>query len=107
MSLHNEAFGDDVRFEGVLSGFEGLSLVISQPLIAGSLPTREAVNAFLSESGFEKIEDDFWLRFDRAVALRDTKTANFIEQENGVIQPIDVVIFIPTQAMLDWWSRGS
>ena len=45
-SLHNELFGDDVRFLGALSTDSGLRLLIQQPAIAGTPATDEEILRF-------------------------------------------------------------
>ncbi|MEZ5303513.1 MAG: hypothetical protein R3F11_23155 [Verrucomicrobiales bacterium] len=103
--LHNKIFGDEIRLEGLLQEGSSLSIVTSQPYIKGLIPERSEVDDLLAGSGFRRMQDGFWFSQERQVGIVDTKPANFIRSDDGAIHPIDVVIFIPTEAMLSLWNK--
>ncbi len=103
-SLHNELFGDDVRFLGVLPTDSGLRLLIQQSAIAGTPATEEEIQHFFTSSG--------WLRFiihgnvaffdsERRVVISDTHRGNIILMNDGLLAPIDLRIQLLSSSLFD------
>ncbi|MGJ8642606.1 MAG: hypothetical protein ACSHX9_04290 [Luteolibacter sp.] len=103
-SLHNQLFGDDVRFLGALQTDTGLRLLISQPAIAGIPATETQIQQFFADSG--------WLRFiidgetayfdpERRVVVSDTHRANLILMADGQLAPIDLRVQHLSGVLLD------
>jgi hypothetical protein len=94
MRLTNRVFGDDIRFEGILTRREGLSLVISQPYIQPHperfIPTEEKIAACLSSLGFVVSEESGQWERDDGVVLGDTHDRNFILAPDDKVYAIDV-----------------
>lgn len=102
--LHNELFGDEVRFLGVLEEAGSLRMVISQPAIAGEPATTAEIEAFFLRNG--------WLRFmvggevaffdpERQVAVSDTHRGNLVLMADGLLAPIDLRVQSLSGALLD------
>ena len=92
-SLHNELFGDDVRFLGALVTDCGLRLIIQQPAIAGTPATDEEIKRFFLSSGWQRfIIDGNVAYFDpaRRVVISDTHRGNIILMDDGLLAPIDL-----------------
>ena len=103
-SLHNDLFGDDVRFLGALATDSGLRLLIQQPAISGTPATDEEIQRFFTTSG--------WLRFiiegnvayfdpDRRVVISDTHRGNIILMDDGLLAPIDLRVQSVSGSLLD------
>ena len=105
MVYHNHVFADDIRLEGLHQSQSGVHLVISQPLINGSKPEAEAVTAYLDALGFKKTNDCYhWYRAADDIALGDTKPANFIQEPDGTVHAVDVIVFRPSDVMMKCWG---
>ncbi|MES2921906.1 MAG: hypothetical protein V4819_10175 [Verrucomicrobiota bacterium] len=102
--LHNELFGDDVRFLGVIEQDGQLRLLIRQPAIAGEPATLEQIDTFFTRNG--------WLRFtvsgeiaffdpERNVVISDTHRGNLILMDDGLLAPIDLRVQALSGALLD------
>ncbi len=104
MWWHNRLFGDDVRFEGVMLDRRGVRLVISQPVREGDIPDPDEVRAMLERFDFSRLADGNWNSSADGLTLVDTKCSNFIRRADGLLQPIAVVVFLPTEAMSEAWS---
>lgn len=102
--LHNELFGDDIRFLGAIEGSGQLRMLIRQPAIAGEPATLEQIDAFFTGNG--------WLRFtvggeiaffdpERNVAISDTHRGNLILMDDGLLAPIDLRVQSLSGALLD------
>ncbi|MBU6326546.1 MAG: hypothetical protein KGQ89_02865 [Verrucomicrobia bacterium] len=103
-SLHNDLFGDDVRFLGALATDSGLRLLIQQPAISGTPATDEEIQHFFTTSG--------WLSFiiegnvayfdpDRRVVISDTHRGNIILMDDGLLAPIDLRVQSVSGSLLD------
>ncbi len=103
-SLHNDLFGDDVRFLGALATDSGLRLLIQQPAISGTPATDQEIQRFFTTSG--------WLRFviegnvayfdpDRRVVISDTHRGNIILMDDGLLAPIDLRVQSVSGSLLD------
>jgi hypothetical protein len=103
-SLHNELFGDDVRFLGALATESGLRLLIEQPAIAGTPATEEEIQRFFTDSGWRRfiIEGNVaYFDPERRVAISDTHRGNIILMEDGLLAPIDLRAQLLTSTLLD------
>ncbi|MFC5052016.1 hypothetical protein ACFPK9_15550 [Rubritalea spongiae] len=91
--LHNELFGDSVKFLGALDTAQGLRLIISQPAIHGQPATDEQIETFFTESSWKpfRVNDDIAF-FDpqRQIVVSDTHRGNIILMDNGLLAPIDL-----------------
>ncbi len=93
--LHNELFGDDVRFIGALTTDRGLRLLIHQPAIAGSPATDESIREFFASSGWKPFFADgntAYLDPMRELVVSDTHRGNLILMQDGLLAPIDLRI---------------
>lgn len=91
--LHNELFGDDVRFLGALSTAAGLRLLIEQPAIAGKPATDEEIDSFFRNSGWWRFMTDGNVAYfdpERNVVISDTHRGNIILLSDGLLAPIDL-----------------
>jgi len=108
--LHNELFGDDVRFLGVLVTDAGLRLLIQQPAIAGTPATDEEIQRFFTSSGWQRfIIDGHVAYFDpaRRVVISDTHRGNIILMDDGLLAPIDLRVQPVSGSLLDTVTRLS
>jgi hypothetical protein len=103
-SLHNELFGDDVRFLGALAAESGLRLLIQQPAIAGTPATDEEIQRFFTSTGWQRfIIDGNVAYFDpaRRVVISDTHRGNIILMDDGLLAPIDLRVQPVSGSLLD------
>jgi hypothetical protein len=108
LHLQNELFGDEIRLEGATwdSGpsmiigrvVAGLSLVISQPWLDASDPSRphpsaEEIREYMMERDFEPLSGSFfgWHASDLGIVILDAKNDNFVATDHGIL-PIDLQI---------------
>jgi hypothetical protein len=103
--LHNEIFGDDVQFLGVLET-EGssISLLIKQPAITGQPATLEQIKNFFTENHWLPFQIQNNLAFFdpvRKIVISDTHRGNIILMDDGLLAPIDLRIQALTPALLD------
>lgn len=102
--LHNELFGDDVTFLGVLEKRGSLRLVIRQPAISGEPTTLEQINDFFTRNGWQRFTVDGEVAFfdvERQVVISDTHRGNIILMEDGLLAPIDLRVQPLSGALLD------
>ncbi|MBL9131095.1 MAG: hypothetical protein JNG86_07850 [Verrucomicrobiaceae bacterium] len=103
--LHNELFGDRVRFVGVLEESGQMRLVIEQQAIVGIPATLEQINDFFVSNGWKRFKaGDEVAYFDpaREVAISDTHRGNLILMEGGLLAPIDLRVQPLSGALLDY-----
>jgi excinuclease UvrABC ATPase subunit len=105
--LQNRELGDTIRFEGMWETPEGPRLMVSQRVLMGELPEKGEVSSMLEGRGFGHVGENFWYRASDRLGVSDTKQANLIKGEDGLVDVIDVVMFRPTRAMLELWGIGS
>lgn len=104
-SLHNELFGDGVRFIGVLMEGDEMRLVIEQPAIQGEPATLEQINAFFIGTGWHQFTvngDVAYFDPERQVAISDTHRGNIILMDDGLLAPIDLRVQPLSGALLDY-----
>jgi hypothetical protein len=103
--LHNELFGDRVRFVGVLEESGQMRLVIEQQAIVGIPATLEQINDFFVSNGWKRFTAGGEVTyFDpaREVAISDTHRGNLILMEGGLLAPIDLRVQPLSGALLDY-----
>jgi len=91
--LHNQVFGDSVKFLGILETSEGMRLLITQPAILGEPATVAQINGFFMDKGWIRIEiekDVAYFDRERGMIISDTHRGNIISLENGLLLPIDL-----------------
>ncbi|GDX80852.1 hypothetical protein LBMAG42_26630 [Deltaproteobacteria bacterium] len=110
MLLQNLRFGDDIRFEGVLSTPSGNRLVISQPDVVGEAPDLVTMDRLLQvQHAFRRLNlpplgyYHSFSYFDarHSLALFDAHPANFVLSKE-VLVPIDVVLMRLEPAQARW-----
>ena len=102
--LHNELFGDDVRFLGVLRTDQGLRLLIRQPAIAGTPASDEGIARFFTDSGWKRFIVDGNIAYydpQRKIVISDTHRGNIILMDDGLFAPIDLRVQSLSGALLD------
>jgi len=102
--LHNELFGDDVRFIGALEDEGKFRMLIRQPAIAGVPATGEQIERFFTGNGWLRfVVDGETAFFDpkRQVVISDTHRGNLILMDDGLLAPIDLRVQPVTGALLD------
>lgn len=103
--LHNELFGDRVRFLGVLEENGQMRLVIEQPAIIGTPATLAQINDFFIAHGWRRFTvNDEVAYFDpvRQVVISDTHRGNLILMDDGLLAPIDLRVQPLSGALLDF-----
>ncbi len=103
--LHNELFGDSVRFLGALEDGGEMRLVIEQPAIRGEPATLEQIHAFFAGSGWRRFTvngDIAYFDPERRVAISDTHRGNLILMDDGLLAPIDLRVQPLDGALLDY-----
>jgi len=109
-SLHNELFGDEVRFLGALAADNGLRLLIQQPAIAGTPATDEEIQTYFTSSGWQRfIIEGNVAYFDpkRRVVISDTHRGNIILMDDGLFAPIDLRVQAVGGSLLDTVAKLS
>jgi len=102
--LHNELFGDDVRFLGVLRTDQGFRLLIRQPAIAGTPASDEGIARFFTDSGWKRFIVDGNIAYydpQRKIVISDTHRGNIILMDDGLLAPIDLRVQPLSGALLD------
>ena len=102
--LHNELFGDDVRFIGVLADHANLRLLIEQPAIAGTPATDEEIQRFFTSTGWQRFVIDGNIAYfdpQKQVVISDTHRGNIILMDDGLLAPIDLRVQPITGSLLD------
>jgi hypothetical protein len=103
--LHNELFGDRVRFVGVLEESGQMRLFIEQQAIVGIPATLEQINDFFIRNGWKRFTAGGEVAFfdpERQVAISDTHRGNLILMEGGLLAPIDLRVQPLSGALLDY-----
>lgn len=103
--LHNELFGDSVRFLGALEEGGEMRLVIEQPAIRGEPATLEQIHEFFAGSGWRRFTvngDIAYFDPELRVAISDTHRGNLILMADGLLAPIDLRVQALDGALLDY-----
>jgi len=102
--LHNELFGDDVKFIGVLKTEGAMRLLIQQPAVTGKPATLKQIKTFLTSNGWLPFKADGNLAFFdpiRQVVISDTHRGNIILMDDGLLAPIDLRVQPLSPSLLD------
>ncbi len=102
--LHNEMFGDQVQFVGVLGRAAQMRLLIRQPAIKGIPATAEQIEEFFTGNGWRRFTTGGEVAFfdpGRNVAVSDTHRGNLILMDDGMLAPIDLRVQALSGALLD------
>jgi hypothetical protein len=108
--LHNEFFGDDVRFLGAVSTDKGLRLIVEQPAISGVPANEDQIRAFFVGNGWRPFMADGETAFYDPIhhlAISDTHRGNIILMDDGLLAPIDLRVQRLSGALCDIISRLS
>jgi hypothetical protein len=103
--LHNELFGDSVRFLGALEEDGRLRLVIQQQAIQGEPATLDQINDFFTRNGWQRFTVNGEVAYfapERQVVISDTHRGNLILMADGLLAPIDLRVQSLTGALLDY-----
>jgi hypothetical protein len=84
-------------------------IVSAHQFITGTLPTQEAVDAFLIDAGLSDAKRKFWLwkktYLDFEIWIGDARADNFVESPAGIV-PIDIRLwfagYTPRSESSDW-----
>lgn len=91
LALHNELFGDDMCFHGLMRQEKGWSFVTSQIFLRGEKPSITQIAAFMAENGFRKLGDEnAYFRESDHLAVFDAHARNFVLVD-GIPVPFDVI----------------
>jgi len=102
--LHNELFGDGVRFLGALEEDGKIRLLIRQPAIAGVPATQDQIERFFTGNGWRRFMAGGEIAFfdpERQVVISDTHRGNLILMDDGLLAPIDLRVQPVSGALLD------
>lgn len=100
-SLHNEIFGDDVTFLGVVDTLDGMRLIIEQPAIAGVPADERQIRDFFEKTGWKPFQLHGNLAFydpETQIVVSDTHPGNLILMADGLFAPIDLRVQRLTEA---------
>ncbi|MDZ4403506.1 hypothetical protein [Prosthecobacter sp.] len=103
--LHNELFGDRVRFLGALEEEGRLRLIIQQQAIEGEPATLEQINDFFTANGWQRFTANGEVAYfdpERNVVISDTHRGNIILMDDGLLAPIDLRVQPLSGALLDY-----
>lgn len=107
--LHNELFGDNVRFLGALEEAGRLRLIIQQPAIQGVPATLEQIDHFFTSNGWKRFTVGGEVAYfdpERNLAISDTHRGNLILMDDGLLAPIDLRVQPLQGAMLDYVRKA-
>ncbi|MEI6715499.1 MAG: hypothetical protein WCO60_17205 [Verrucomicrobiota bacterium] len=88
----NELLGDDIRFEGVINGEEGVSIVTSQPFVCGEHPELNEISQWFENQGYLRVGYNKWSNPVTGVVIADSHSGNFVKLDTGTLIPIDLQI---------------
>ena len=107
--LHNELFGDSVKFLGGVEDHGKMRLVIQQPAIQGAPATLEQIDTFFTNNGWKRFTVGGEIAyFDpvRKLAISDTHRGNLILMDDGLLAPIDLRAQRLEGALLDYVTKA-
>ncbi len=100
--LQNAIFADDAELEGVIESIAGISLVIRQRWIAGTVPEDHQITGLLADLGFHLTHQlECYYRPKDNLALMDCHEGNFMLGDDGLVYPIDVIPIIANEILKD------
>ncbi len=88
----NRLFGDDIHLHGVLETHTGLSLVTSQPFIAGTQPSLAEIAAWFTANGYHSTGHNRWKNEETGTEIADAHVGNLIKADDGELIPIDLQV---------------
>ncbi len=88
----NKVFGDDILLHGVLETKRGPTLVISQPFVAGDVPTPHEVSSWFEANGYDSKGHNRWKNETSGVEIADAHVGNLIKIKDGELVPIDLQV---------------
>lgn len=91
LQLQNEAFGDDIRLEGLVEDEGELPrVVISQPFVKGRPATQPEIEAFMEQRGFVKHKGS-WYNAESKLRVTDAVPNNVRAYAvNGGVQVVTI-----------------
>jgi hypothetical protein len=103
--LHNELFGDGVRFLGALEEGGKLRLIIQQQAIEGAPATLSQINDFFTSNGWQRFVANGEVAYfdsEQRVVISDTHRGNLILMDDALLAPIDLRVQPLEGALLDY-----
>ena len=98
--LQNQLFADDAELEGVIESPSGISLVIRQRWIVGSVPREDEIIALMQALGFQTTAlPECYYRATDNLAVMDCHDGNFMLGDDGKIYPIDIIPLHPDEGL--------
>jgi DNA ligase (NAD+) len=88
----NRLFGDDIRFHGILETDKGPAFVISQPFVAGTVPSIEEVASWFEAQGYHSTGHNRWKNDETGTEIADAHVGNLIKSAEGELIPIDLQV---------------
>jgi len=95
----NEAFGDDMRLEGVTRTQDGVSVVISQSYVHGRKPSMQEIAEWFAGQGCKRLGELRW-EYPDGMVVGDAHPGNIILMADGSMVPIDLRIEKPGKSMV-------
>lgn len=102
--LHNQLFGDKIRFVGAVETADGLRMLIQQPAISGVPATTAEILEFFSGNGWLEFRSGDEIAFfdpTEDVAISDTHRGNLVRMADGLLAPIDLRVQRLSGSLLD------
>jgi DNA ligase (NAD+) len=87
----NRLFGDETVLHGVLPTQHGPSLVVSQPFIVGTVPSRREIDEWFLGLGYQAIGYNRWKHPD-GTELADAHQGNLLKTDSGWLIPVDLQV---------------
>ncbi len=103
----NELFNDDVRLcDVILWPNQRVSLSISQPVYAGSIPTNADIETYFSKAGWTRINNasghGIFYDYASEVMALDIEPRNCYISYDGELLPFDVILSEPDDELSDF-----
>jgi hypothetical protein len=98
--LHNQLFGDDIRFEGVAVEENKTVIITSQPVLIGEPASPEEITESLAKIWFKPLRNlhlgrpgalAYYRDLDEVAAF-DAHPGNFVKDGQGILLPIDLIL---------------
>jgi len=106
LALQNAIFHDDLRLEAVaaLSGGR-LSIITSQPRIAGEAATPEEIDALMSPKGFRRLAEGAYLEPIQGLLVYDLFPRNVVRGADRTLYPVDPVVQRVSEDFADFLAQ--
>lgn len=116
LGLQNVLFEDSIHLTGIGTGSYGFPEIhTSQPLLVGTAPGMDGVRQWMEDAGFRQLPMGVlgrgiasvlsWYRASDEILVYDTKPSNFVQNKDGAIDPIDLVISVFPRALMAETAR--